>query len=74
MIPGVTPLSADVGTETLVPSAYANYQFTDRFYVGLAMNAPFGLITTPDHNWAGSPVANTSKVFSLDFNPTVAYH
>jgi long-chain fatty acid transport protein len=47
---------------------------TDRLYVGLGLNAPFGLVTKPDNpTWAGSPIATTSKLFSTDINPTVAY-
>src|SRR5262249_50264282 len=40
---------------------------------GLAINAPFALFTKSESSWAGSPLAGTSKVFSTNFNPTVAY-
>ena len=49
-------------------------QLSDKLYAGLALNAPFGLLTKPgDLRWAGSPIAVTSKVFSTNINPTVAY-
>jgi len=67
------PSSTDVGTSALVPSSYWTLQLTDQLYAGLALNAPFGLITKPDNLWAGSPLATTTKVFSLDANPTLAY-
>jgi long-chain fatty acid transport protein len=66
--------STDVGTSALVPASYATLQLTDRLYAGVGLNAPFGFITKPDNlSWAGSPIATTTKVFSIDANPTVAY-
>jgi long-chain fatty acid transport protein len=71
--PGLTPTSTDVGTSAVVPSSYATCQITERLYAGLGVNGPFGFLTKPDASWAGSPIAVTSKIFSTDFNPTVAY-
>jgi long-chain fatty acid transport protein len=65
--------SSDVGTTAFVPASYLTLQLTDKLYAGVALNAPFGFITKPDNTWAGSPIATTTKVFSLDANPTVAY-
>jgi long-chain fatty acid transport protein len=68
------PTSADVGSSAVVPSSYSTCQLTDNLYAGLGMNAPFGLATKPDNpGWAGSPIAITSKIFSFDINPTLAY-
>jgi long-chain fatty acid transport protein len=68
------PTSADIGTSAVVPSSYSTCQLTDNLYAGLGMNAPFGLATKPDNlGWAGSPIAITSKIFSFDINPTLAY-
>jgi long-chain fatty acid transport protein len=73
-IPGLTPTSTDVAGSVLVPSSYLTLQLTDQLYAGVALNAPFGLVTKSDNGfWAGSPLATTSKIFSLDANPTVAY-
>jgi long-chain fatty acid transport protein len=71
--PGLTPTSTNVGSSSVVPSSYGTCQLTERLYAGLGVNAPFGFLTKPDLNWAGSPIANTSKIFSTDFNPTLAY-
>ena len=71
--PGIAPTSTDVGTSAVVPSSYATCQLTERLYAGLGINAPFGIVTKSDSSWAGTPIAGTSKVFSTDFNPTVAY-
>jgi len=65
--------SANVGTDALIPSSYASYQLSDRLYAGFALNAPFGFVTKPDRTWSGSAVADTSKIFSLNLNPTLAY-
>ena len=66
--------SSDIGTDGFVPSSYATYQINDRLYAGLGLNAPFGFITKADSKtYAGAPIGVTSKVFSLDINPTLAY-
>jgi len=72
--PGLTPTSADIGRDGFVPSSFVTCQLSDQLYVGLGLNAPFGLLTKPDNTaWAGSPIAITSRVFSVDINPTLAY-
>ena len=71
--PGL-PSTANLGMDSLVPATYANYQLSDKWFLGLAINAPFGFTTKPDDaNWAGSPLGVTTKIFTLDMNPTVAY-
>jgi long-chain fatty acid transport protein len=68
------PESADVGTNAFVTSSYLTYQYSDRLYLGIALDAPFGFITKPDNSpWAGSAIANTSRVFTIEANPTIAY-
>jgi long-chain fatty acid transport protein len=68
------PASTDVGTDSFVTSSYMTYQYSDRLYLGLALDAPFGLITKPDNiPWAGSALGNTTRVFSLEVTPTAAY-
>jgi long-chain fatty acid transport protein len=71
---GLGSESGDLTDPALVPASYANYQLSDRLYLGVAMNSGFGLVTKPDNtSWAGSPIAITSDVFSLNINPTLAY-
>ncbi len=70
---GLGAKSGDLADPALVPASYANYQINDQLFVGLAMNSGFGLVTKPDNFWAGSPIAITSDVFSINVNPTVAY-
>jgi long-chain fatty acid transport protein len=73
-VAGLTPTSTDVGSDVVVPASYLACQLSDKLFVGLALNSPFGLLTKPDDlAWAGSPIAVTSKVFSTNLNPTLAY-
>src|SRR5690606_16396660 len=72
--PGLEPTATDVGTDVLVPASYLACQLSDKLFAGVGLNSPFGLLTKPDDlNWAGSPIAVTSKVFSANLNPTLAY-
>ena len=65
--------SGDMGVDAWVPASYATYQVNDQIYLGLGINAPFGLQTKPDPAWAGRYYARTSKIFSINATPTVAY-
>ena len=71
---GLNPESGDIADPAVVPASYANYQINDKLYLGLAINSGFGLVTKPDNeNWAGSVLAVTSDVFTMNINPTIAY-
>jgi len=73
-VPPLSPRSTDVGTDSVVPASYVSCQLSSSLFVGMALNSPFALLTKPDdRTWAGSPIAITSKVFTANFNPTVAY-
>ena len=66
--------TTNIGVDTFVPAMYGSYQLNDRLYAGIAVNSPFGFATKPDNSlWAGAPIALTSQVRTLDFNPTLAY-
>src|SRR5262245_7164062 len=72
-VPGVDR-STDVGSDGLVPASYLACQLSDRLFAGVALNSEFGLLTKPDDRaWAGSPIAITSKIFTANLNPTLAY-
>jgi long-chain fatty acid transport protein len=71
---GLDTNSGEIGDPTLVPASYANYQLSDRLFLGLAINSQYGFTTKPENlDFAGTPIATTSKIFSINFNPTVAY-
>jgi long-chain fatty acid transport protein len=66
--------SGDLGDPAVVPASYVNYQLSEQLFLGLATNSPFGFTTKPDNtDWAGSPNAITSSIFSVNLNPTLAY-
>ena len=65
----------DVALDAVVPAGYGAYRLNERLVLGFGVNAPFGLATKYDME---SPIralgfAGTSKVFSLNANPSVAY-
>ena len=58
----------------LVSSSYASYRMSKDLVVGLSVNAPFGLGSEPDnYAWSGRLHGETSKLFTLNVAPTVAY-
>ena len=63
------------GIDALVPAGYSSWQINDRFWVGMSVNAPFGLgVHFPQVNAASSGGSgNSAKVESYNFAPTVAY-
>ncbi len=67
--------SVDIGVEALVPSTYLTYQFKHdpRMFIGLGLNSGFGLKTEPENRWAGSQVAGSTSLFTINVNPTLAY-
>lgn len=62
--------SGDIAIDGMVPSTYASYQLNDRVWLGLSMNAPYGLKTKYDNPFAGQIYATTSRVFSLEVSPS----
>jgi long-chain fatty acid transport protein len=64
--------SREMGTNALAPSSYLVYGLSDRIWLGLGLNAPFGLNTKPGPLWAGMFYSRESDVFGLNFNPNVA--
>jgi long-chain fatty acid transport protein len=73
---GVADDSVDIGVDAIVPSTYISYQFKNfdpNLFLGLAINAPFGLKTEPENRWAGSEVSGATSLFTLNINPMLAY-
>jgi len=61
------------GMDALVPAGYSSFQINDRLWVGMSVNAPFGLAVNFPQRWAGAPYGESSKVSTYNFSPTVAY-
>jgi hypothetical protein len=78
ILPGSTTggigTTTDIGVEAFVPSSYMAWRMDPRTVLGVSLNSPYGLTTKPDDpNWGGAFHARTSKLFSFNVTPTVAY-
>jgi long-chain fatty acid transport protein len=64
----------DSGSLGAVPGLYLSYEaLTDRLWVGLGVNAPFGSTTEWDSDWMGRFHSVKSEIKTYNFNPTVAW-
>lgn len=71
---GLDSDSGEIGDPTFVPASYANYQVNERLFLGVGLNSQYGFTTKPDNlEFAGTPIATTSEIFSVTINPNVAY-
>lgn len=52
---------------------YATHQLNDHWTVGVGVFFPFGLSTEWDKGWEGRYIATRSDLFSLNFNPVMAW-
>jgi long-chain fatty acid transport protein len=68
-----SPTSGDIGPPAFVAASYGNYQLTKNIFIGMAVNAPFGLETDPtNYNYQGSVIAQKTELVTYNYNPTVA--
>ena len=57
-----------------VGASYYNYQFSPQLYVGLSINAPFGLVSDANNNsWAGAQLNRRSEIMTINAAPTIGY-
>lgn len=64
----------DIGIDALVSASYGAYQLNKDTWIGISLTAPFGLSTKPDNqNYPGSYLAMTTKLMTMNANPTIAY-
>lgn len=63
----------DAGDLALVPNLYLSWQLAPQAWVGLGVNAPFGLKTEWDADWVGRFHAVKSEVRTININPSVAW-
>jgi long-chain fatty acid transport protein len=61
------------GRDALVPSFYASMQLSERFWIGMSVNAPFGLSVGFPTAWAGAGYAQNSSVKTYNAAPSVAF-
>ncbi len=61
------------GVNKVVPNIYLSHQVNDTVFVGLGINAPFGLATKYDSGWVGRYHALESNIKTVNFNPSIAW-
>ena len=68
------PAPDSQGIAALVPSGYSSWQLNDKIWLGMSMNAPFGLgVRYPGLSAASVASASSANLQSYNFSPTVAY-
>ncbi|MBB3183894.1 long-chain fatty acid transport protein [Halomonas fontilapidosi] len=65
--------SGQGGETATVPSFAAKTQLNERFDLGLAIYAPYGLSTKYDEDWIGRYHAVETELKTIDFQPTLNY-
>jgi long-chain fatty acid transport protein len=71
---GFTGGTNNVGLSALVPASYASWQINEKMWLGLSVNAPFGLSENFPNRWAGGGYgANSNSLKTYNFAPSFAY-
>jgi long-chain fatty acid transport protein len=66
--------TSDTATDALVPGAYYTWQFKPDMWLGLSVNAPFGLSVNFPISWAGAEyAAGSSYLKTYNATPTFAW-
>jgi long-chain fatty acid transport protein len=65
--------AGNISQLALLPSGAGSIQITDSLFLGLVTGAPFGLVTKPNDVWQGELYARSSRVFSFNATPSIAY-
>ncbi len=56
-----------------IPFMHATFQLTDRLWLGLSVDVPFGMQTKYEDNFIARDRGISAKVQTIDFNPSLAY-
>jgi long-chain fatty acid transport protein len=71
---GIGGGTGNIGLASLVPSSYASWQLNRDTWLGLSINAPFGLGESFPNRWAGGGYGgNSTDLKTYNFTPSVAY-
>jgi long-chain fatty acid transport protein len=65
--------TANGGTQAFVPAAYGLWSLSPDLKLGIAVTAPFGLLTRYSSGWVGRYNAINTELHTVDVNPAVAY-
>jgi len=63
----------DAGNLGVVPNAYVSWQLNEKWFTGLGIGAPFGLMTEYDNNWIGQYQSTKFDIKTININPSIAY-
>ena len=63
----------DGGSLAFVPNGFFAMDITPSLRLGIALNAPFGLVTEYDQFWRGQLTALKSDLKAININPAIAY-
>src|SRR5262245_3928002 len=64
----------DAGDWSVIPNAYLSWEvLPSTWWLGIGVNAPFGLKTQWDADWVGRFQAIKSEVQTINLNPTIAW-
>ncbi|MBS0250407.1 MAG: outer membrane protein transport protein [Proteobacteria bacterium] len=73
-LPSSLTNGGDITMPAVTGASYGAYQVSRDLWLGMALNSPFGLATKPDNvNYLGSYLGLTTKLITLNANPTIAY-
>lgn len=61
------------GDNALVPNGYTSYQISPNLWLGLGINAPFGLSVSFQDPWAGRNYGLDTTIKTYNLNPNIAY-
>src|SRR6267378_757908 len=68
-----TGSGGDAGKDALVPSMFFAMDLSPQWSFGVGVSVPFGLKTEYESNWIGRFQGISSKVETLNINPSVSY-
>jgi long-chain fatty acid transport protein len=63
----------DAGGWGYVPNLYLSWQLNESLWLGIGVNAPFGLNTEYETGWVGRYQALNSELTTININPSIAY-
>lgn len=67
------PGAGDAGSMGAVPHAYFTWEATPRWFLGLGVGVPFGLMTDYEKGWEGRYHSEKFSIESININPSIAY-
>ncbi|WP_298014732.1 porin [uncultured Castellaniella sp.] len=63
----------DAGSWAAVPNAHFTWEVNPRWWLGLSVGAPFGLMTDYEKGWAGRYHSEKFSIESININPSIAF-